>query len=482
MKAHLSEYRGDARGLFQMALLWIAVVTAVADPDTPDSWSARPSPVGNWLGLALSADGKVAAGIGHPGWSLTPGGGGPPIGNLLVSTNSGGTWRTTPLTQSFPQALFTRVKVSGNGSNIIAAGYEVLSVWGWSDFGGIPSIWRSPDLGATWNRIWTDEWSSICISRDGKTLLVGSEARLLRSIDGGVRWEEVVVPIQFASVEDIAASANATTIVLDIESDLIITHDSGKTWRKINWQGLQEPAFGVSDLVLSGDGRHLAVAAGIEAANAPWGRTILASDDGGSTWRRAGIPASVDWDVSELEMGSYGRTSLAMSDDGRVLLAGTHYAEGSPVLARAGPVVYSDDGGVTWSRLNSSIYHVDPAPDEARSSPDYAGFVAVSADGNVRLAGLIGIASFPQSFPPGPLLSRRVPFQPSFGESQVGAGPFQVVASGAYGQTLVMDACTNLFEPTWTPVGTNTLTRGTATFTDPNALHHPGRFYRLRTP
>lgn len=482
MKAHLSEYRSDARGLVQMALLWVAVFTAVADPDAPDSWLARPSPVGNWLGLTLSADGKVAAGIGHPGWSLTPGGGGPPIGNLLVSTNSGGTWRTTPLTQLYPQALFTRVKVSGNGSNIIAAGYEVLSDWGGLDFGGIPAIWRSPDLGTTWNRIWTNEWSSIGISRDGNTLLVGSGAGLLRSTNGGVRWEEVLVPIQFASVEDIAASVDATTIVLDTESDLIITHDSGKSWHKINWQGLQEPAFLVSDLVLSGDGRHLAVAAGVEAANEPWGRTILASDDGGSTWRRAGIPASVDWDVSGLEMGSYLQTSLAMSDDGRVLLAGTYYAVGSPVLAKAGPVVYSHDGGVTWSQLNSSIYQMDPAPDEALSSPDYAGFVAVSADGNVRLAGLTGIASVPSSFPPGPLLSYGVPFQPSLGESRVGAGAFKVVASGAYGQILIMEACTNLSEPAWTPVGTNTLRRGTVAFTDPDPLNSPGRFYRLRTP
>jgi hypothetical protein len=50
----------------------------------------------------------------------------------------------------------------------------------------------------------------------------------------------------------------------------------------------------------------------------------------------------------------------------------------------------------------------------------------------------------------------------------------------ASGQTVVVDASTNLIN--WQPVQTNTLTTGTAHFSDPQWTNYPGRFYRLRSP
>ena len=52
----------------------------------------------------------------------------------------------------------------------------------------------------------------------------------------------------------------------------------------------------------------------------------------------------------------------------------------------------------------------------------------------------------------------------------------------ASGQTVVVEACTNLANPDWQPVGTNTLTDGSAYFSDPQWTNYPGRFYRLRSP
>ncbi len=46
----------------------------------------------------------------------------------------------------------------------------------------------------------------------------------------------------------------------------------------------------------------------------------------------------------------------------------------------------------------------------------------------------------------------------------------------------VVEACTNLTNPVWTPVGTNTLTDGSSYFSDPEWTNHPVRFYRLRSP
>ena len=54
--------------------------------------------------------------------------------------------------------------------------------------------------------------------------------------------------------------------------------------------------------------------------------------------------------------------------------------------------------------------------------------------------------------------------------------------SWASGQTVVVEASTNLANPDWQPVQTNTLTTGTAYFSDPQWTNCPNRFYRLRLP
>jgi hypothetical protein len=50
----------------------------------------------------------------------------------------------------------------------------------------------------------------------------------------------------------------------------------------------------------------------------------------------------------------------------------------------------------------------------------------------------------------------------------------------ASGQTVVVEACTNLANPVWSPVATNTLTSDSSYFSDPQLSNYPARFYRLR--
>ena len=47
---------------------------------------------------------------------------------------------------------------------------------------------------------------------------------------------------------------------------------------------------------------------------------------------------------------------------------------------------------------------------------------------------------------------------------------------------VVVEACANLANPTWSPVGTNTLTGGSSYFSDPQWTNYPARVYRLRSP
>ena len=68
---------------------------------------------------------------------------------------------------------------------------------------------------------------------------------------------------------------------------------------------------------------------------------------------------------------------------------------------------------------------------------------------------------------------------PSFGVQPTGFG---FTISWATNIPVVVGAATNLANPVWLPVGTNTLTNGSAYFSDPGWTNHPGRFYRLRSP
>ncbi len=45
-----------------------------------------------------------------------------------------------------------------------------------------------------------------------------------------------------------------------------------------------------------------------------------------------------------------------------------------------------------------------------------------------------------------------------------------------------MEASASLTDPVWAPVATNTLTGGSAYFSDPEWTNYPARFYRLRSP
>jgi hypothetical protein len=72
---------------------------------------------------------------------------------------------------------------------------------------------------------------------------------------------------------------------------------------------------------------------------------------------------------------------------------------------------------------------------------------------------------------------------------QTGDGSFGVQTNqfgfnitGDGGLIIVVEACTNLANPIWSPVGTNTLFTGSVYFSDPQWTNYPGRFYRLSWP
>jgi hypothetical protein len=64
----------------------------------------------------------------------------------------------------------------------------------------------------------------------------------------------------------------------------------------------------------------------------------------------------------------------------------------------------------------------------------------------------------------------------------VRANQLSLHVDGASGQTVVVEGCTNLSRPVWTPFQTNTLTTSTWYFSDPRWTNYPSRFYRAVSP
>ena len=59
---------------------------------------------------------------------------------------------------------------------------------------------------------------------------------------------------------------------------------------------------------------------------------------------------------------------------------------------------------------------------------------------------------------------------------------FGFTITGTSNLVIVVEACTNLANPTWTLLQTNVVTGGSSYFCDPQWTNHPARFYRIRSP
>jgi hypothetical protein len=77
-----------------------------------------------------------------------------------------------------------------------------------------------------------------------------------------------------------------------------------------------------------------------------------------------------------------------------------------------------------------------------------------------------------------------VPWSPQVQPSTFGVrtNQFGFTMVGTSGLVVVVEACTNLANPTWSPLATNTITSAPSYFSDPRWTNYPARFYRLRSP
>lgn len=101
--------------------------------------------------------------------------------------------------------------------------------------------------------------------------------------------------------------------------------------------------------------------------------------------------------------------------------------------------------------------------------PSQAGLYAVAITNSFA-----GVVSAPAALA---VMSSTGPGAPGFTSNRFG---FTVNAASSL--VIVMEACTNLANPAWSPVQTNTFAGESAYFSDSRWTNYPARFYRLRWP
>jgi hypothetical protein len=72
--------------------------------------------------------------------------------------------------------------------------------------------------------------------------------------------------------------------------------------------------------------------------------------------------------------------------------------------------------------------------------------------------------------------------QPSISGVGVRTNRFGFTINGTSNLVIVVEACTNLGNPAWVPLQTNTLSGSSSYFSDPGWTNYARRFYRLRSP
>jgi len=274
-----------------------------------------------WIDVSINYDGSIILVSGDYSYA----------GKLYLSKDIGNTWsQVLPLNAGWLHA------VSGDGLAILA---------------GYTSLYLSIDSGVTWDLIApagviTGFWKDMYLNYDGSVMLakvhteLKSQDRFYKSLNSGITWEEVI-PTGFVYSDEWVPYSQSWSCAISEDGvkllegryggRLYLSLDEGETWDEkfpvgsldLNWDFVK---FNGDDL--------LAIAFDGDAQT----RTLYQSFDGGSVWSA----------MTAAHHAHLGWSSCAMSDDGRIMLAGG-YAE---------RLYLSTNSGQTWSETRP-FYNTD---------------------------------------------------------------------------------------------------------------------------
>jgi photosystem II stability/assembly factor-like uncharacterized protein len=257
-----------------------------------------------WRLIGPFRGGRVVAVAGVPGDPTTFYFGGV-NGGIWKTTDAGVVW--TPIFDSQPVASIGALAVAPSDANTIYAGTGESDIR--SDLSSGNGVYRSTDGGQSWTHVGLDDTrqiSRIAVDpTDRKVVYVGAlghaygpnaERGVYKSMDGGAHWTKVLDQGPDIGASDLAICASNPNLLFagtwhthrppwstygPIDGPgggLFRSQDAGKTWTRLQGNGLPEGDWGRVGVDISANGER--VYALIQAKKPG----LYRSDDGGNTW------------------------------------------------------------------------------------------------------------------------------------------------------------------------------------------------------
>jgi photosystem II stability/assembly factor-like uncharacterized protein len=291
------------RRIFILAFLSLTLA-AVAQPVPPELVNGL-----KWRLIGPFRGGRVVAVAGVPGDSTT----------FYFGSVNGGIWKTTdagvvwaPIFDGQPVGSIGALAVAPSDPKTIYAGTGESDIR--EDLSSGNGVYKSIDGGATWNHIGledTRQISRIVIDPQNPSIVyVGAlghaygpneERGVYKSVDGGMHWTRVLDLGSESGISDLAICSGAPQLLFagawhtrrppwssyaPIDGPgggLYRSQDAGKTWSRLDGNGLPEGDWGRVGVDVAPDGKR--VYALIEARKSDAKNFgLYRSDDGGNTW------------------------------------------------------------------------------------------------------------------------------------------------------------------------------------------------------
>ena len=178
----------------------------------------------------------------------------------------------------------------------------------------------SDDQAVSWRQVVSSTKALLtAIHMNGPRLgwIVGHDAIILRTRDGGDSWQQVhYAPEQERPLLDVWFADASNGIAIGAYGYMLVTTDGGESWSE---RTVSEDDYHLNALASAGEGRlYIGAEAGI----------AYRSDDGGVNWQMIETPYTGSW------------FDVAVPSTGSVLLAGLR-----------GRLFRSDDGGGSWKQV-----------------------------------------------------------------------------------------------------------------------------------